>query len=85
MSQATGWSSKDSKDCKGALDLVITIAVIVDWTGIYKARVLLSLGEFTVRFRWPFSRCFQFRFRFTYLKTERKRSSVFVGRFHWSC
>jgi len=42
MGQATGWSSKDSKDCKGALDLVITIAVVVDWTGIYKARVLLS-------------------------------------------
>jgi len=42
MGQVTGRSSKDSKDCKGALDLVITIAVVVDWTGIYKARVLLS-------------------------------------------
>jgi len=42
MGQATGWSSKDSKDCKGALDLVITNAVIVDWTGIYKVHILLS-------------------------------------------
>lgn len=38
MGQATGWSSEDSEDCKGALDLVITNAVIVDWSGIYKAR-----------------------------------------------
>ena len=42
VGQATGWGSQDSKDCKGALDLVITNAVVVGWTGIYKARVLLS-------------------------------------------
>ena len=39
MGQAIGWSSKD---CKGAVDLVITNAVVVDWTGIYKVRILLS-------------------------------------------
>jgi len=42
MGQATGWGSQDSKDCEGALDLVITNAIVVDWTGIYKVRLLLS-------------------------------------------
>ena len=37
-----GWDRQlASKDCKGALDLVITNA-IVDWIGVYKVRVLLS-------------------------------------------
>jgi len=42
MGQATGWGLQDSKDYKGALDLVITNAAIVNWAGIYKVRVLLS-------------------------------------------
>ena len=42
-----GWDRQQaSKDCKGALDLIITNAVVVDWTGIYKVRMLLSF--FTV-------------------------------------
>ena len=38
-----GWDRQlASKDCKGAPDLAITNAVVVDWTGIYQVRKLLS-------------------------------------------
>jgi len=38
MGQATGLSSRD------ALDLVITNALIVDWSGIYKVESIAHLG-----------------------------------------
>ena len=41
MGQATGWSDNDS------LDTVITNALIVDWTGIYKADIGIKHGMIT--------------------------------------
>ena len=38
--QATAWGSKDLKHCKGALNVVVTNAAILNWTRIYKARFL---------------------------------------------
>ncbi|KIM56151.1 hypothetical protein SCLCIDRAFT_1220556 [Scleroderma citrinum Foug A] len=35
-----GWDRQlASKDCKGAPDLAITNAVVMDWTGIYQADI----------------------------------------------
>ncbi|KIM60042.1 hypothetical protein SCLCIDRAFT_1217308 [Scleroderma citrinum Foug A] len=57
-----GWDRQQpSKDCKGALDLIITNAVVVDWTGIYKADIgirngiIVGTGKLVTRMTWTAS------------------------------